>query len=108
MSIIDARTASARSPLPHKLTDIRPEGSGNGAEGTHEIEGICFMGRKPPRRPRGRPRTTGTNPTMAFRWPKHVVAAIERLARARALDRAALLKQIVIQHLIAAGELSAE
>jgi hypothetical protein len=45
---------------------------------------------------------------MAFRWPKHVVAAIERLARARALDRAALLKQIVIQHLIAAGELSAE
>jgi hypothetical protein len=108
MTIIDARTASARSPFPHKLTDVRPEGLGNGAEGTHEIEGICFMVRKLPRRPRGRPRTTGTNPTLAFRWPQTIVDAIERYAKSQALDRAAAVKQIVVQHLIARGELPAE
>jgi hypothetical protein len=36
------------------------------------------------------------------------VAAIERLARAQALDRAALVKQIVVRHLISQGVLTVE
>jgi hypothetical protein len=108
MSLITTSTPRVQTPLQHKLTDVRPEGSGDGVEGTHEIEGICFMLRKPPRRPRGRPRSTGTNPTLAFRWPQTIVDAIERYAKSQALDRAAAVKQIVVQHLIAHGELSAE
>jgi hypothetical protein len=64
------------------------------------------MVKKPSKRPRGRPRTTGTNPTLAFRWSPVIVDAIERYAKAQALDRAAVVKQIVVRHLIACGELT--
>jgi hypothetical protein len=107
MSIIDARTASARSFPQHRPPSTRPEDSVDGANGAYDIAGVWLVVKKP-KRPRGRPRTTGTNPVIAVRWPQHVVAALERLARKQALDRGALLRQIVIKHLIAYGELKAE
>jgi hypothetical protein len=105
MSVVyDSGPVSARSLPQHKVPGTRPEGSADGAKGAHEIAGVWLVVKKP-KRPRGRPRTTGTNPTIAVRWPSHVVAALERLARAQALNRGALLRQIVIRYLISQGEL---
>jgi hypothetical protein len=60
------------------------------------------------RRGRGRPVSTGINPTISIRWPKVLMAGVESYARLQAIDRNSALKQIVAKYLIAEGVLSSD